>query len=48
MLEILYATGLRVTELISLLVEDVNVNGGYIKVKKRNTERHIPIGKVCH
>lgn len=47
MLEILYATGLRVTELISLLVEDVNVNGGYIKVKKRNTERHIPIGKYA-
>lgn len=44
MLEILYATGIRVTELISLRVEDVNLTNGYIKVKKKNTERHIPLG----
>lgn len=43
MLEILYATGIRVTELISLRVEDVNLSSGYIKVKKKNTERHIPL-----
>ena len=46
MLEVLYATGIRVTELISLRVEDVNLNGGYIKVKKKNTERHIPLGNL--
>jgi len=44
MLQILYATGIRVTELISLRVEDVNLNAGYVKVKKKNTERHIPLG----
>lgn len=43
MLEILYATGIRVTELISLRIEDVSLSGGYIKVKKKNTERHIPL-----
>ena len=46
MLEILYATGIRVTELVSLRVEDVNLNTGYIRVKKKNTERHIPLGNL--
>lgn len=46
MLEILYATGIRVTELISLKLEDVNLTNGYIKVKKKNTERHIPLGNL--
>lgn len=46
MLEILYATGIRVTELISLRIEDVNLTNGYIKVKKRNAERHIPLGNL--
>lgn len=46
MLEILYATGIRVTELISLRVEDVNLTNGYIKVKKKNNERHIPLGNL--
>lgn len=44
MLEILYATGIRVTELTSLVVDDVNIQGRYIKVKKKNKERQIPIG----
>lgn len=44
MLEILYATGIRVTELVSLRIEDVNLNSGYIRVKKKNSERHIPLG----
>ena len=46
MLEILYATGIRVTELISLRLEDVNLSSGYIKVKKKNVERHIPLGNL--
>ncbi len=46
MLEILYATGIRVTELISLKVDDVNLTNGFIKVKKKNSERHIPLGKL--
>lgn len=47
MLEILYATGIRVTELISLRVEDVSMTGKYIKVKKKNSERHIPLGNLA-
>ncbi len=47
MLEILYATGIRVTELISLRTEDVNLTNGFIKVKKKNSERHIPLGKLA-
>ena len=46
MLEILYATGIRVTELISIRIEDVNLTNGYIKVKKGATERHIPLGNL--
>ncbi len=46
MLEVLYSTGIRVTELISLKVEDVNLTNGYIKVKKKNSERHIPLGNL--
>ena len=46
MLEVLYSTGIRVTELVSLNVDDVNLQGGYIRVKKKNTERHIPLGNL--
>lgn len=44
MLEILYVTGIRVTELVSLRIDDVNFSAGYIRVKKKNSERHIPLG----
>jgi integrase/recombinase XerD len=47
MLEVLYATGIRVTELISLRLDDVSLTNGYIKVKKKNSERHIPLGNLC-
>ncbi|MBQ9608266.1 MAG: site-specific tyrosine recombinase XerD [Lachnospiraceae bacterium] len=43
MLELLYATGLRVTELISLKLDDVNLTLGYIICKDDNKERVIPI-----
>lgn len=44
MLELLYATGIRVTELISLKLEDVNWKLDYIVCRDRNKERIIPFG----
>ncbi len=44
MLELLYATGIRVTELITLKTSDVNLNMGYISCKDSNKERVIPFG----
>lgn len=45
MLELLYATGIRVSELISLKVTDINLQQGYIICRDSQKERTIPIGK---
>ncbi len=47
MLELLYATGMRVTELIELDLADVNVSMGFIHCHHAEAERIIPIGKIC-
>ncbi len=47
MLELLYATGIRVSELTALNIQDVNVNMGFIRCKDARKERLIPIGKIC-
>jgi integrase/recombinase XerD len=44
MLELLYATGIRVSELISLKVTDVNLQVGYIICRDAKKERVIPFG----
>ncbi len=43
MLELLYATGIRVTELIDLDISDVNLSGGVIRCESRGKERYIPM-----
>ena len=43
MLELLYATGIRVTELIDLNVADVNLAAGVIRCHSRNRERVVPM-----
>ena len=43
MLELLYATGIRVSELIGLNVEDVNLPAGLIRCVSRGKERIIPL-----
>lgn len=45
MLELLYATGLRVSELIGLKKGDINLDGGFVvAMGKRSKERVVPLG----
>jgi integrase/recombinase XerD len=44
MLELLYSSGLRVSELVSLKVEDINLEAGFIRVLgKGSKERIVPV-----
>ena len=47
MLELLYATGIRVSELIGLTVGDVNLRLDYINCSDRTKERIIPFGSAA-
>ena len=46
MLEFAYATGMRVTEIISLNLEDVNFEEAYVSCKTGTKQRNIPLGTM--
>ena len=46
MLEFAYATGMRVTEIISLDIDDINFKDGCVNCRKANKQRVIPLGKL--
>lgn len=47
MLELMYATGLRVSELIGLSVDDLNMSVGFLRCRDEKKERMIPFGKTA-
>lgn len=48
MIELTYATGLRVSEVVSLKVSQVNLEAGYLTVVgKGSKERAVPIGRIA-
>ncbi len=46
MLEFAYATGMKVTEIISLNLEDVNLEEGFVTCKNKERTRNIPLGSM--
>ncbi len=45
MIELLYAAGLRVSELVNIRVQDVNIEAGFVRARgKGSKERIVPIG----
>ena len=46
MLEFAYATGMRVTEMISLNIDDVRLDEGYVVCRGRTKSRNIPLGSM--
>lgn len=47
MLEVAYATGMKVTEIIDLNIEDFNAEQGIITIKNRKSTRDVPLGGMA-
>lgn len=48
MLEVLYATGLRVSELVNLIEREVDLRAGYVRViGKGSKQRIVPLGEIA-
>lgn len=48
MVEVLYASGLRVSEMCFLTLQNVNIHKGFVKcIGKRNKERIVPMNENC-
>ncbi len=48
MFELMYATGLRVSELLALEVDDINLSAGYVRcLGKGRKERIVPVGQTA-
>ncbi|MEZ0537334.1 site-specific tyrosine recombinase XerD [Caldicellulosiruptoraceae bacterium PP1] len=47
MLELLYASGIRVSELISINIDDVSLNHGYVICRTKKRDRIVPIGSYA-
>lgn len=46
MLEVAYATGMRVTEIISLDIDDVHLEEGFVTCRNAGKQRNIPLGSL--
>lgn len=47
MLELLYASGMRVTEIINMTLDDVHLDMSFVNCNSETKTRIIPIGKIC-
>ncbi len=47
MLELLYATGIKVSELINLNIDDIDLKKGYINCRTATHERAVPVGQLA-
>lgn len=48
LLEVIYATGLRASELVGLRLADIDLAGGYVKARgKGGKERFVPLGELA-
>ena len=47
MLELLYATGIRVSELIALNIQDVNLSACFLRCRGKDKERVVPLYKAA-